>query len=100
MNNSGIALDWSFAGLSRPCHSTLRRGARHTCRPVWGQPGEHPFEGLSVQGCYALMRTLHFEVTGRQTERVCGASLDEIRCEHKVAAVTRGSLFNQVARSG
>jgi len=65
-----------------------------------GLSREHPFEGLSVQGCYALMRTLHFEVTGRQTERVSGAFLDEIRCEHKVAAVTRGSLFNQVARSG
>jgi len=84
--------DWSPEILA-----SVRQGMEQI-RQFRGWNRENAFEGLGVEGCYALLATLHFELEGQATQELdADTFLDELHLKHRVSGDPI-TLFNKVPK--
>lgn len=73
----------------------IRMGMQQICK-LQGWASEYPFEGLEIDGFYALMNTLHFELEMQRIfEKDDTMILDEMRMRHIVTGA-QIVLYNRV----
>lgn len=85
------AADWSDETLD-----AVDRGMQQICRG-WGRASERPLDGIGIEGFYALVETLHLEVTQQSaigTED--GSFLDQMQIRHMLRPDMELTLFNLV----
>lgn len=90
------------AGWPPSMLDTIRRGMEQI-ESFQGHSRDNPFEKLGVEGFYALLETLHFELETQRVFMKCepefdGSLLDEMHMRHRVTG-KRVVLYNRVQLS-